>query len=337
MSEYTKSEAREWAKASLRGCANVIIPSYSADTRNLNEAGIRHDVRREIELGFSGALLVSETAITPDEYVEFAEWSVDEAAGRLQLLHHASFNTLEENIDVARRVHDAGAVLALLSYPPTFLPQSTDDIYQYTKAFCDAVDIAVMLFPVPLWGFERIHGASLDPNMIRQLVDECPNVVAVKAEGGFPSIGGFMHCYHLVGDDVIVTMPSEEHAIPLKTSLDLQWMGTSGYEFYGDAVPRMFDLLEKDDLEGAMSIFWQLHPARQVKHQVMSVAGSNFAHRYVWKYMGWLHGFNGGPLRMPTMRIVPTQMQAMRSGVERAGLEPTTEPDSEFFVGRNPC
>jgi 4-hydroxy-tetrahydrodipicolinate synthase len=80
-----------------------------------------------------------------------------------------------------------------------------------------------------------------------------------------------------------------------------------------------------------------LHPARQVKHQVMSVAGSNFAHRYVWKYMGWLHGFNGGPLRMPTMRIVPAQMQAMRSGVERAGLEPTKDSDSEFFVGRNPC
>ncbi|MCU1456061.1 MAG: dihydrodipicolinate synthase family protein, partial [Actinomycetia bacterium] len=234
MTPYTKSEARAWSRESLHGCANVIIPSYTNDLRGMNEAAIRHDVRREIELGFTGALLVSETAITPDEYVQFTEWAVDEADGRLQFLHHASFNTLEENIEVAKRVQDAGAVLALLSYPPTFFPTSSEDIYAYSKAFCDAVDLAVMLFPVPLWGFEPLHGASLDPRIVRRLVDDCPNVVAVKAEGGFPSLGGFMHLYRSVGDDVIVTMPSEEHAIPLKTQLRLQWMGTSGYEFYGD-------------------------------------------------------------------------------------------------------
>ena len=52
MARYTKSEAREWVRAEMKGVCNVVIPSYTADLRGLNEAGIRHDVRREIELGF---------------------------------------------------------------------------------------------------------------------------------------------------------------------------------------------------------------------------------------------------------------------------------------------
>lgn len=64
MPSYEKKEARDWARARLRGCANAILASYTRDLSALDEAGIRHDVRRELELGFSGALLVSETALT---------------------------------------------------------------------------------------------------------------------------------------------------------------------------------------------------------------------------------------------------------------------------------
>ena len=99
MASYRKKEAREWAREHLRGVANVIIPSYTADLKGLNEAGIRHDVRKELEYGFAGTLLVSEVAITLDEYRQFFEIANDESKGRLKLIHHASFNTFEENIE----------------------------------------------------------------------------------------------------------------------------------------------------------------------------------------------------------------------------------------------
>ena len=40
MAPYRKNEARDWAKEHLRGVANVVIPSFSADLRRLNEKGI---------------------------------------------------------------------------------------------------------------------------------------------------------------------------------------------------------------------------------------------------------------------------------------------------------
>ena len=74
----------------MRGVANVIIPTFTQDLRGLNERAIRHDVRKEIEYGFWGALLVAETATTLPEYSQFATWAADEAKGKLHFIHHAS-------------------------------------------------------------------------------------------------------------------------------------------------------------------------------------------------------------------------------------------------------
>jgi 4-hydroxy-tetrahydrodipicolinate synthase len=335
MASYSKSEAREWLRSDLRGVCNVIIPSYSADLRTLNEAGIRHDVRRDIELGFRGTLLVSETTMSNDEYTQFMEWAADESAGRLATFFHASFNTLEENIEMAQRAERAGAEVVLLSYPPSFYPRSLRDVYDYTEAFCAATDLAVMVFPVPLWGFERLHPASIPVEMLEEMVDNIPNVAAIKAEGGMPSIGGFAETWNRLADRVVVTMPLEQQAIPLATLLPLQLIATSNTECLGGAVPEMLALCQDGKYDDAMEIFWRVDPARRANERI-GVAGANTVHRMAWKYQAWLTGFNGGPLRMPTQRLVSTQMAGYRSGARDAGVLTAPDDDEAFFVGRNP-
>lgn len=334
---FDAADPRGWARSNLRGCANVVIASYSADTGILNEAGVRHDIQRELELGFTGALAVAETSLTVDEYVRFVELMVDEAGGHLSVIVHAAFATLEENVEVALRCRSVGADLALLGYPPSFYPLTMQEVVDYTKAFCTSTELGVILFPVPLWGFERLHPASIAPDAILKLVRDVPNIVAVKAEGGMPSIAGFADVHRLVGEEVIVTFPVEEQGIPLATLTPIQWMGTSCMEYYGESVPQMLGAVQRGDVEQAMRVFWKLAPARQAARQANQVAGSNFVHRYLWKYMAWLNGFNGGPLRSPSMRIVSNQMKALRQGHQAAGLESTMSEDWEFFVGRNPC
>src|SRR5437764_12159446 len=120
MPEYTRREAKDWARATLRGVCNVIMPTFTEDLADLNEAAIRHDVRHNVELGFWGALLVAECGTTMAEYKRFLEIAVDEAQGRMRTVLHASFDTLEGMHEAARHAEEVGVDLALPAFPQTF-------------------------------------------------------------------------------------------------------------------------------------------------------------------------------------------------------------------------
>ena len=336
MAIYKQSEAREWARENLHGVANVVIPSYTADLTRLNEAGIRHDIRLEIEYGFAGTLLVSEVAITLDEYRQFFEWANDEANGNFLLIHHSGFNTLEENIKAVQIAEANGAGLVLMSYPANFYAESPQDIYDYTKAFCAATNLAILLFPVPLWGFERVHASDIPASLIRKMIDDIPNVAAIKAEGGMPSIMGFIECHKQFGDEVVVTCPLEGDMIPLAQLVPIQFSGTSNTEYFGPMIPRIFQMLRDGKHEEATKLYWQIHPARKANAAASGyMAQTLFIHRMLWKYQGWLNGFNGGPMRAPTMRMNDKHMDGLRKALVDSGITPMSDPNKAFFVGRN--
>jgi 4-hydroxy-tetrahydrodipicolinate synthase len=337
VASYTRSEARDWARATLHGVINVVIPSFSSDLRTVNEAAIRHDVRKQLEYRFDGALLVSEVAISQEEYRTFCEIAADEAAARQLFVHHSSWSTAQDAIAALRIAEETGSELVLLSYPPNFYPTSEQDIYDYTRAICDATDLAVMLFPMYLWGFSpRIHPADIPVRLLRRLIDDCPNVVAIKAEGGFPSIMGVIECHRHFGEEVVISCPIEGDLIPLAQVMPITLTATSDHEYYGPMIPRIFRHLQDGELDAATDLYWRLHPARKAKAAVgAQLHGGAFINRQAWKFQAWLQGYNGGPLRQPTQRIHDAQMNALRGGLLDAGLTPSMDPYADFFVGRN--
>jgi 4-hydroxy-tetrahydrodipicolinate synthase len=339
MAQYRKGEARAWAREHMRGLANVVIPTFTSDLKRLNEKAIRHDVRKVIEYGFSGTLLVSEVIMSVEEYVQFVAWARDEAGNRLQLICQAGFGTLAENIEAVQAAEKAGADLMLNGFPGNFYPTTSKEIYDFTRALCDSTGLGVILFSVPHWGFERLHPAGMPPELIAQLVADVKNIVAIKAEGGMPTIGGFVQCWKRHVEEVIVTIPIEAEMIPLAALLPLQWAGTSNYELYRDRMPKIFKLMTTGKFEEAMQAWWQLHPIRlaHMAAQGTHMPGTKLIHRTYWKYQGWLNGLNGGPLRQPTQKLSDAHMRQLRIAFKAGGLEPTPEPDAEFFVGRHPA
>jgi 4-hydroxy-tetrahydrodipicolinate synthase len=270
--------------------------------------------------------------ITLDEYRRLRV-GADEAKGRLMLIHHASWNDLEENIEAVRIAEANGAELILLSYPPNFYPTSAQDIYDYTRAFCDATSLAVMLFPVPIWGFDRVHPADIEAAVIRRLIKDCPNVAAVKAEGGMPSIMGFVECHRLFGKEIVVTCPLEADMVPLAQLAPMQFSGTSNTEYFGPTIPRIFRLLQEKQYDEATRLYWQIHPARKANQAANAyVSQTLFLHLMLWKFQGWLNGFNGGPMRRPTMRLNDGQMKCCaRASNGRAS--PTADSNAAFSPG----
>jgi len=335
MASYSKKEAREWGRQHLVGVANVTTPTMTSDFKRINEKAIRHDVEMSISHGFVGSLACSELAISLDQYRQVCEIMVDQAAGRLITIHHAVFNTLEENIEAVKLAEDAGAELVLAGYPPFFNPKSLDEVYDYTKALCDATNLAVMLFPVPAWGFSRLHPADMPVPLLRRLVDDCPNVAAIKAEGGMPYIMSAIEVHREFHKEVVISSPIEYEYVPLAQVIPIPFCGTNYSAYYGPYLPRIHKLIQEGNFDEATRLWYQLDPARKAFAGV-PMASSGLINRTIWKYQSWLQGYNGGPIPHPTPRIYSRDMAALRRGLEAAGLNPTSDPDEAFFVGRNP-
>lgn len=339
MATYKKTDARAWAREHLIGCSAVTIPSYSADLKRLNERGIRHDIELATKLGYSYTLLCSEVAITPEENAQFTAWARETAGNGLGLFFHAAFGTLAENIEAVKLAENAGADIVLLSYPPQFWPTSEQEIYDYTKTFCDATDLAVMLFPIPLWGFERVHPAGMQVSLVRRLLDDCPNIVAIKSEQGFPLPAGICEMYHHFRNEVVISCPIEGDAIPLMSLMELQFSGTSNTAWMSDYYPKAFELARTGRWEEAMAMYWKVNPARSANGASAQTyaGGTGVLNRTMWKYQDWLAGFNGGPLRAPAMRVPDRLMKTLRQGLVASGLPVTSDPDAAFMAGRFPC
>jgi 4-hydroxy-tetrahydrodipicolinate synthase len=305
----------------------------------VNEPALRHDLRREAELGYWGTLLVSECGTTEHEMRDVIDIAVAESRSLgLRTMLQGSFPTLEVTVEMTRYAERAGADLVLLSYPLTFHPAREDDILAYTRAVAEATDLGIMLFCVNQWDFARLHPSGFSPDLIGRILDDVPTVVAVKNEIGGPGVGGIAEVFWRFGDRVVVTDPFEQNAPAWVTAYGMQFMGSSNYEYMGDGPVRMFDLLHAEKLDEAMELYWRLHPARQANAQLAAsyMPGAGLIHRLLWKYQYWLNGFNGGPIRQPHLRLTSGQRALAREGLRRSGLTLAEGADDDFFVGRCP-
>lgn len=335
--EYTRPEAKAWARETFHGACNVIIPSYTSDLRSLNEGAIRHDVRRNIELGFWGALLVSEAGTTIDEMRAFMEIAVDEAAGRHRFLLQGVFDTAQDIIDMANDARLIGIDGMLLGHPNSFYPTSAQQVEEYTLDICRATDLAVVLFVVEHSNLRRLDARGFPADALDRLT-EVDTIVAVKYEVGRQQTTNTYETFRRLQDANVLLSDPMEFTAPMWVDLfGMQWMGTSNYEYYGSYVPRFLDLLHAGKWEEAMDEYWRIQPARQARSATMSSGGANLVHRYLWKFQAWLNGYNGGPIRQPAMKLSDSQMRTSADGVRRAEIALAGESFAEFYVGRNPA
>ena len=333
--QHDRQTAKEQAKANWRGVCNAISPSFSSDLRTLNEAGIRHDVRRNIELGFWGALLVSECGTTDEEYLRFLEIAVDEARGRQQFLIHGTFDTVEQTKRVMQAGEAIGAGGVLLGQPNSFYPTSDEALHDYLAGACEATNLPVCLFVTVQMNLSRLDTSGYPMRVLARLADQ-PNVVAIKYEVGRPGIAGDYQLWKMLkGKNVLFSDPLEAHSPLTVEVFGQQWMGTSNYEYWGGAVPEYFKLLTEGEFDLAMDIYWRINPARQARVAIQAtVAGANFIHRYLWKYQAWLQGYNGGRMRQPVMKLNDNQMRAVREPLLRSGFEVGDGDPVAFYRGR---
>ncbi len=84
--EFTKSEAKKWAKKNMKGLEVPIFPSFTPDLEKLDEEGIRWDVNHIISNGFSSVFAAVEACgLTFEERKKFVEIVCKEVKGRIHV------------------------------------------------------------------------------------------------------------------------------------------------------------------------------------------------------------------------------------------------------------
>lgn len=336
--EYTKSEAKQWAKKNFVGLEAPIFPSFSPDLSELDEDGIRYDVNQIIANGMISILIAPEgTGMTQEERKRFVSIVNDEVKGRIDTSVSVLMDTVEQNIDIMQHHEKTGGTMAMLGHPIMYDPESEEELYRNYKYMCDATNLALVFYPGRL-KVKRFHPSGWAMSILPRIAD-IPNVVAMKIQGGV-SLTYSIQCFKLIGDKVLVADPMPSAWFTTIPNYGQQWAGAG--PFYGSQTPddqrhvRLFNALRNNDIDTALQLHWQGMPNA-------AAAGAAFANvnypetgilvAYVDKYAHWCLGGNGGVLRQPTGRLYDYQKEAIRAGLRAIGFTPR-EPEEEFFVGR---
>jgi 4-hydroxy-tetrahydrodipicolinate synthase len=332
--EFIKVEAKDWAKKKFIGLEGIMLPSFTPDLAELDEAGIRHDVRYLISQGFFSILCgveISELSI--EERKKFMEIVCDEAKGRILVSCANLYRNVRESIEMLKYFEKVGGDTALLSYPINYYPNSEEDIYRVTKEMCDSTNLAIVLYASHRFNFERFHPSTFNPELLARMAD-IENVVGLKI-GVLDDPGYIADVFRLVGDKILVQSPIEDNWPITVPQYGQQWAGAGAYDPYqtpdNPRLVRMFTLLKKGDMDKAMAIYWQLTPIRKL--QAFNTASYGMRIFTLLKYKRWLLGGNGGMLR-DTFSIRDEEKEMIKTAMRMGGLAICDAPEEEFIVGK---
>jgi len=331
--EFTKSEAKQWAKEHYHGLCGTISPSFTPDLEELDEEAIRHDVQHNIKKGIFSVFCQQEICdMTFEERKRFVQIACEEARGKALVSMYSGDNTIEQDIELLHYFEKVGGSHVLLGWPLMFRPRNEDEIYQVTKKLCEATNLAVDLWPKQFFDFGRFHPSQFNPALVERIT-EIPNVVATKAylEDG---LGKWAELHHRIGDKILF-----QSAEPLEWPLTVatykqQYAGPADYVIFDPydtkeaRILKMFNLFGDGDFLPAMDLYWELYPIINDARKVAFQGGM-----LGMKYLQWLCGSNGGLFRKPSGMLFQRQKDAMRAAVKAAGVTPP-ENEEEFFVGR---
>lgn len=332
-----RSELKPWAREHFQGAENIVMPSFSADLRELDEAAIRLDVRQSIRHGVFSVFCAIETGLSHEEKKRFLEIAVDEAAGQVCVGFPLQGDSVQENIELLQHGQRIGASHAMVSYPQNLSLADPERLIRYHEQLIEASDLALVLFHNDKFGLEHIHPSGL-PLPVYDRIVERDTVVAIKVS--VMDLATLDLCFERYGDRVLVSTPTILQLPLAMTHYDMQWTGAWTIEaFQTPEQPLVIEILEalrNHEIERAMGLFARLGPLfATFGPRLARMMPSGTYHWTFFKYLQYLSGGNGGVTRPPAMRLTRADLAEIRGAFAACGLQPAEGADAEFWRGRS--
>jgi len=337
--KISRTHRKEWARDTWKGFENTVMPTFTGpDLAELDEAGIRLDVRQSIAHGFFSSLL-SGAALSEAEMRRLINIAVSEAGDSIHIAISLGNRNEADSISLLRYAQEAGVQSFLLSPPKQ---GSAEDLIGYCQRVVRSTDLAAYLYLSSFHGFNRFHPSGVPIPVLDALVKE-PNIVGAKI--GTPDPGYYVEIFERYGSAILPNSGWLPLFPLLVKQYGLQWSGGWTVEALQTAeqpfAVEYFKNLMAGRESNAMKLYWaHVGPGFDNMMKRMAPLSRGGAHPWeMLKYYQFVAGGNGGRYRVDPSHpgipsLTPEFMQQIRADFRTIGLEPTQLSDSAFATGR---
>ena len=259
-----------------------------------------------VEQGTHGIVAVGTTGesatLSVNEHISVVEFTVKQAAGRIQVIAGTGANSTSEAIHLTELAKNAGVDACLLVVPYYNKP-TQEGLYQHYKAIAEAVDVGQILYNVP--GRTVLSMAN---ETVERLAD-FDNIIGIK-----DATGDMQLCADLierVGDKLAVLSGDDA------TALDLIKLGGKGnISVTANILPKKMSQMCVAGVEGDFASADKINAELIAINQQLFVESNPIPVKWALEHMGLIES----GIRLPLTRLSESCQAELDKTMQALGL-----------------
>ncbi len=315
---FSRKEAKDWAREHMRGIWAAALQPFTPDTRDIDEAAFRCNLRHWIDdLGIDGVFVAGKQgeffSLSMAERKRVFEITLEETHGKAQAILSCSDQNMDNVIELARHAEQLGAASIVVHAPVLHFTSKQDEtLLNYYRDLSQATNLAIAMWSHPDSGYL----------MSPQLCSEIANIDTIVAVKYSVPRALYAQLHEMAHKKLIVSTASE--AEWLDNIIDLDWRlylcSSPPYLLQTKWDRRMreyTDLAFSGNHSAARAVRDSLDPVREALASTRPPEKPH-AHPKFWQE---LLGQAGGPVRRPMLELTADEKQATRKAFAHCGLK----------------
>lgn len=290
----------------LHGIIPPLVTPFDAEER-VDEDALRADVRHHLDVGVHGLCVTGSTGdgqmLSVEDSVSVAAATVKEVGGEVPVIAGIIRDSTSEVIRYGQALKEVG-VDALQVTPVHYLFQPDEaTTIDYYRRICDETGVPVIIYNV-------IPYALIPATTVARMLDELPNVIAVKQSGGnIHQLADLLH-YAPSGGKIFTAVDDLLYPSYL---LGAQGAISATLTVVPELCLAQWDAVQRGDHATALELHNKLLPVWR------SIDGPNMTVRI--KAALELQGRNGGLGRSPLTPVSDDERARIREALVTAGVK----------------
>jgi len=318
--KYRKREAKEYARAQLKGIWTALPTNFTEDDR-LDEVATAANLRYCIEdLKIEGHYSLGNVAefwsMTNEERKLVHEINVDAAQGRIPLIAGCHHQNPYEVVDLCNHAFDVGIDFAIV-LTPYMGAKSDDAVYEFYRFIGERTEIGIVLFNIP-----QVYYPIRVP--LAKRLATIPNICGFKQADPMPFATASLRA--AIGDQIVISVADEAPWLYNMTVADDDWLLNYSPHLY--QVPGYLPVhdytraAQAGDLKTATEIAKSLNALRLVQAKWVSGYGASQVRLPLHEQKVWMEmlGMTGGPVRCPSTPMDERSREELRADLESTGI-----------------